>query len=189
MEDWLSHILFTVMRWVHVVCTTLIVGGTLFFEFVVPIAIEDLKDEQQLAVFGKARWVFRRVVWIGATLLLISGAVLIVRYWDTYREQPYRGTMWWAVGHMALGIVTLGIALLLTAPRRPPDHQVGWMQFNLVLLLVAIFAAGVSSYVRLMNEREGALARERQRMMQQPLTVWGSGPDTPTTGPTTRESR
>jgi uncharacterized membrane protein len=188
MEDWAQHILFTVMRWVHVVCTTLIVGGTLFFEFVVPIAIEDLKDEQQLAVFNKARWVFRRVVWIGSVLLLISGAVSIVRLWETYQDQPYRSSMWWAVGHIGLGIITLGIALLLTAPRRPPDHQVGWMQFNLVLLLVAIFAAGVSSHVRLVHDREGAVARERLKQLGQPLTVWG-GSEAPTTGPTTRESR
>ena len=113
----------------------LLVGGTLFFEFVVPIAIEDLKREQQLAVFGKARWVFRRVVWVCAVILLLSGAVSLVRLWGAYELPRYRGSVPWAVGHVTAGIAALGIALLLTVPARPPSHPVGWMRANLAGLV------------------------------------------------------
>ena len=67
-DEWLRHFLFVSLRWLHIVCTTLVVGGTLFFEFVVPIAVEDLKTEQQLTVTGKARWVFRRVIGKGSLM-------------------------------------------------------------------------------------------------------------------------
>ena len=171
MEEWSGHILFTVMQWVHIVSTTLIVGGTLFFEFVVPIAIEDLKEEQQFAVVGKARWVFKRVVWVSAILLLISGGVSAARHWGTYRDEPYRLTMWWTVGHAALGTLAIAIALILTARRRPPDHPIGWMQFNLMLLLVGIFAANVARHVRLLVDEREAAIRHRETMIGPPLRV------------------
>ena len=175
MEEWSGHILFTVMQWVHIVSTTLIVGGTLFFEFVVPIAIEDLKEEQQFAVFGKARWVFKRVVWVSAILLLISGGVSAARHWGTYHDEPYRLTMWWTVGHAALGTLAIAIALILTARRRPPDHPIGWMQFNLILLLVGIFAANVARHVRLLVDEREAAVRHRDGIVAPPLRVPATG--------------
>jgi uncharacterized membrane protein len=148
LDEWLRHFLFISMRWLHIVCTTLVVGGTLFFEFVVPIAVEDLKTEQQLSVFGKARWVFKRVIWPSAFLLLISGATSIFRQWNVYMENPRDGALWAAVIHSALGIVALGIALMLTVPRSPPDRPIGWMRFNLGILLISILAASVARYIR-----------------------------------------
>jgi uncharacterized membrane protein len=178
MEELPRHVLFTVMQWIHIVSTTLIVGGTLFFEFVVPIAIEDLKEEQQFAVFGKARWVFKRVVWVSAVLLLLSGAVSISRLWGSYHEEAYKTSRAWVIGHVALGLVAMGIALLLTVRRRPPDHPVGWMQFNLILLLVGIFAANVARHVRLLADEREAAIRSHTGMMvgapRQPTTTQGT---------------
>src|SRR4051794_22406827 len=114
LDDWLRHVLFVSMRWLHVVCTTLVVGGTLFFEFVVPLAVEDLKTEQQLTVFGKARWVFKRVIWPCALLLLVSGATSILRLWEPYAANPHHEVLWTGAVHVALGILGLGIALMLT---------------------------------------------------------------------------
>jgi hypothetical protein len=148
-DEWLRHFLFVSMRWLHIVCTTLVVGGTLFFEFVVPIAVEDLKTEQQLTVFGKARWVFKRVIWPSAILLLLSGAASIFRQWSAYTADPHDGLLWAAVAHTGLGILALGIALMLTVPGRPPDRPIGWMRVNLGILLLAILAASVARYMRL----------------------------------------
>src|ERR1700761_2694771 len=68
--------LFALMaRYLHIVCATLLVGGTLFYEMVVPVAIADLRPEMQLAIFGRARWVFRQIVWWSAALIIISGIV------------------------------------------------------------------------------------------------------------------
>ena len=73
----LQEALFPLVRWLHIVCTTLLVGGTLFYEFVIPKAIEDLKEETQLAVLGKVRWVFRQIV-IFSTLILVATGSLAV---------------------------------------------------------------------------------------------------------------
>jgi multisubunit Na+/H+ antiporter MnhG subunit len=171
--DWLSDIFFTISRWLHIVCTTLVVGGTLFFEFVVPIAIEDLKKEQQLTVFGNARWVFRRVIVVCSVILLLSGAVTIYRLWDMYYNLPgYEKSLAWSMAHVGLGIVGLGIALLLTIRGRPPEHPIGWMRINLGLLLIGIFAAVAARHVRMgAREEEATFGREmREAQMRQPAT-------------------
>jgi uncharacterized membrane protein len=172
METWLTHILYTTMRWTHMVAMTLIVGGTLFFEFVVPLAIESLKSEQQLDVFGKARWVFRRVVWIAAVCLVVSGAISLNRMWSTYNTDGYRASLSWAIFHIVLGIVGLGIAIVLTTSRRPPSHHVGWMRINLAILLVGIFTADVARHIRItIREREAAMGREAFEQISRPAPL------------------
>jgi uncharacterized membrane protein len=149
LDEWLRNFLFVSMRWLHIVCTTLVVGGTLFFEFVVPIAIEDLKTESQLSVIGKARWVFKRVIWPSAILLLLSGAASILRQWDIYTRVPRDVAFLAAGAHALLGILALGIALMLTVPNRPPDRPIAWMRVNLAILLLAILGATIARHVRL----------------------------------------
>ena len=159
--EWLRHILFVTMLWLHIVCTTLVVGGTLFFEFVVPLAVEDLMTEQQLTVFGKARWVFRRVIWPSAFLLILSGAAEVYRLWDIYTRQSYQAAMWMVVAHAGLGILAIGIALGLTVPASPPDRPVAMMRVNLAVLLLAILAATAARHTRLVifNRENSPAAR------------------------------
>jgi len=171
-EEVLWHVLFVTSRWLHIVCTTLIVGGTLFFEFVVPVAIEDLKREQQMAVFGKARWMFRRVVWVCAVLLLLSGVVSLVRGWETYHRAEYQSSVPWVYAHVGVGILALGISLLLNARRRPPAHTVGWLRVSLALLLVALFAATVSRHIRLtVRDRQAEAASKAGLGSPEPIPV------------------
>ncbi|HEX2971826.1 MAG TPA: hypothetical protein VHP11_05810 [Tepidisphaeraceae bacterium] len=161
--SWLNDVVYPVFRWLHIVCTTLIVGGTLFFELVLPIAIEDLKREQQLYVMARARWVFRWVVYISVVGLLLSGGANLYRMWRPYQSPEYIRNMIsaWAIAHMATGAVALFIALLLSVGRRPPEDPVRWMRLNLVILLVAIFLGNATRHFQLalrepeMQSREG----------------------------------
>src|SRR5438477_12616471 len=103
MPYWIPDILYPLSRWLHIVCTTLIVGGTLFFELVLPIAIEDLKREQQLYVFARARLVFRWVVWTGVAGRLLSGVVLRGRIWKPSPREEWGGVAGGAWEHSGLG--------------------------------------------------------------------------------------
>lgn len=82
----LDNTLLLISQYVHLLATTLLVGGTLFYEMVVPIAIADLKSEQQLAIFARARWVFRRIVWVNVVLLVVTGVYSTRAHWKDYTD-------------------------------------------------------------------------------------------------------
>src|SRR4051794_35273605 len=119
-------LLYILCRYVHVVCTTLLVGGTLFYEMVVPVAIGDLRPESQLLVFGRARWMFRGIVWMCAVLLLGSGILVTMQYWPMYAtlgtsDAPQMRPGWWWAAHSVSGLLAIVISLMLTVGSQPPD--------------------------------------------------------------------
>lgn len=144
---------YLVARYLHVVCTTLLVGGTLFYEMVVPVAIGELRAETQMAVFGRARWVFRWIVWMCALLLLVSGVVVTLQYWTPYAQLAIsdplqnRPGVWWAA-HFASGFFATSISLMLTVGARPPDRPLTWMRFNLIVLMTVMFLGSATRHVR-----------------------------------------
>jgi hypothetical protein len=148
---------YLLSRYLHVVCTTLLVGGTLFYEMVVPAAITDLKEEQQLVVFARARWIFRWIVRVSAAILLLTGILATWQHWETYAGRMYDPTLspragWWWAAHAASGCVALMISVMLTTGRTPPAHPVGWMRLNLIILMIVIFLASATRHVRLTKE-------------------------------------
>lgn len=177
MPEYFSDILYPVARWLHIVCTTLIVGGTLFYELVLPISIEDLKREQQLYVFARARLVFRWVVWIAVVGLLISGSVTVYRQWYQFQQAEFTYVTRWGMAHIALGVIGMVVALLLTIGKRPPEDPVRWMRLNLVILLVVIFLGSATRHFQI------AL---RERYDPNRGKVPPNLPDPPETQPTTQ---
>jgi len=145
--DWATSIALPLNRWIHIVCTTALVGGTLFYEFVIPRAIEDLKEEAQLAVLGRVRWVFRQIVVVSAVLLVLSGALSTWRLWPTYQGSFRAALPWWGM-HVGLGLIALCIAIRFTVRNQVPRHPLGWMRLNFLILLIVIFVASVARYVR-----------------------------------------
>src|SRR5688500_15747390 len=81
---WVYHIVFGVARWLHVIATALLVGGTLFFEFVVPRAIEDMRMEDQMSTIARLRLAWRQMVWACAVTLPITGLVAMYHVWPHY---------------------------------------------------------------------------------------------------------
>lgn len=163
MSHTLLELLFLINRFVHIVCMAVLIGGTLFYEMIVPAAIDDLKHEQQLHVFGRARWTFKGVVWTCVALLLISGVISTLGMWHVYGSQngvvdtqepmmALRRPVWWWAAHAALGLLALVMAVMLTNTRRPPRYPLAWMRINLIVLLVVIFLASTARHMRLVNE-------------------------------------
>src|SRR5688500_7398383 len=142
MSDTFIHLLELFSRYLHIVCTTVLVGGTLFYEMVVPEAVEELKQAQQLDVVGRARWVFKRLVWGAAIILAVSGIVSSRRHWSSYERGdraallsgspdinnpdgdddgvPYfaRRPGWWWAAHASTGMLAVLIAVFLTSTRQ-----------------------------------------------------------------------
>jgi hypothetical protein len=170
MDNVLVNLFYLLSRYVHIVCTTLLVGGTLFYETVVPVAIDDLKSHDQLSVWGRARWMWRSIVWGSAVLLLATGVVSTVVHWESYlKADQVASTVattrpevavamragWWWAAHATSGVMAILVAVSLTVGRRPPERPVAWMRVNLIILLVVIFLATATRQVRLNSEDRG----------------------------------
>jgi hypothetical protein len=112
-------------RYLHIVCTTLLVGGTLFYEMVVPVAIADLKPEQQLAIFARARWVFRRIVWFASILIIVTGIAQTGRHWRAYAH-PERAAEDYVRAAMIQAGTTLPADRSIPIPEVSPAMQPGW---------------------------------------------------------------
>ena len=175
MSDAVFNILILVNRYLHIVAATMLVGGTLFYEMVVPVAIDELKPEQQLSVFARARWLFRWIVWASAALLLISGVISSARNMGYYLygeslvlprvpfappppgfdlpQSAWLKAGWWWAAHSSTGVISVLIAVFLTTSRKPPIHPIPWMRLNLVILLIVIFLGSATRHVRRMNEQ------------------------------------
>jgi uncharacterized membrane protein len=156
--DWLTNTALPLNRWLHIVACTLMVGGVLFFEMVVPLATADLREEQQMAVFGRARWVFRRIFLLATLLLIITGAISTWRMWRLYHldEQTVGGFFFgsrpWLVGHAALALVAFWIGLLVMRTKRLLPRPVSWLRVLLVILFISMFTASVARHMRLRIE-------------------------------------
>lgn len=182
MIEWAWHIIFLLSRWLHIVFMTLIVGGTLFFELVLPIAIENLKREDKLYIFARARLVFRWVIWISVAGLLVTGALSTWRMWQTYQAPEFQYSLRWAIAHIAIGAITMVIALLLTIGRRPPEDPIRWMRLNLVILLVAIFLGSATRHFQIalreqMVDRQGKVPDTMPVMPIDPIAVPATQPE------------
>jgi hypothetical protein len=165
----LAFTLHFLARYLHIVCATALVGGTLFYEMVVPVAIDELRPEQQLLIFARARWVFKWIVWVSAAVLVLSGIVSSHEHWDQYSSDRYSqleipsgvntptpepippGSRpgWWWVAHASTGIVAVLIALGLTIGPVPPARPIRWMRLNLVILLLVMFIGSATRQARL----------------------------------------
>jgi hypothetical protein len=152
---WVNHIFSPLNRWAHIVASALLLGGILFFEFVVPVATEDLIDEQRLAVFGRARWSFRRIVLLCVIVLVVTGSVSTWRMMERYNADSISAgsklsSEWpWYFGHLAFALIGLWIAMFVTRTRRLAPRPVAWMRGLMVILLICIYLASVVRHVRI----------------------------------------
>lgn len=159
---WLN-VLFLLSRYLHIVAAMLLVGGILFYEMVVPYAIANLKETEQMAIFAQARHVFRWIIWACVVLVILSGIYLTVRRVHIYIESqfvlaptgifntasldwPLRTGYWWAA-HVIGAIIAILIALYMFGGDRPPRYPVNWLRLDLMVLLIVIFFATVTHQV------------------------------------------
>ena len=85
----LMNVLYLLARYMHLISSMLLVGGILFYETVVPIAISELKAESQIAIFARARWAFRWVVWSGVAIMVLTGTFMTVWKFNSSVESQF----------------------------------------------------------------------------------------------------
>ena len=150
--EWLVHAIFSTARWVHVLGTALLVGGTLFFEFVVPRAIDDMRMEDQMSTVARLRVAFRQVVWLSAVILPVSGLFSMYRHWPEYirpDRTAWSAAFYWSMAHMIGGCIVVVISVAIVAGRKVPDRARGWLKVNFVIMLAVMFCASAGRHVRM----------------------------------------
>lgn len=150
LPDWVNGVVFPLNRWLHIVAMGTLVGGTLFYEFVIPLAVEELKEESQLAVMGRVRWIFRRLVIFSTITLVLTGLVSTWRTWPMYHGMYDPVRPWWAL-HLGIGVIAMALVIRITLGDRVPRHPIAWLRVSFVVMLVAVFVASVTRHV---HERE-----------------------------------
>jgi hypothetical protein len=178
MSTYLLHtLIFLFARYLHIVCATVLVGGTLFYEMVVPPAIDELKQEQQLLIFARARLFFKWIVWVCAAIILASGVISSYGHWNDYNRVPpevqtvlprpelaqdsviAQPGAWWAA-HTSCGVLALIISVSLTIGKVPPSQPIRWMRVNLIILLLVMFLATATRQTRLESPVQGSYSVE-----------------------------
>ncbi len=166
-----ANIGYLIARYGHIVAAMLLIGGLMFHEMVVPLALSDEREESRLALFARTRWSFRRIVWGCLALLLLSGSVMSYHRVPVYLQQEYSvgdmqggfphalpiglRTGWWWVAHVSTGVMAMMIALYVIAGDRPIAHPVSWLRLDLVMLLVVVFIGSVTHYVDMVHIQRG----------------------------------
>ena len=199
---WLN-VLYLLCRYAHLVSAMLLVGGFLFYEMVMPTAIADLKEPAQLAVFARARWVFRWITWGSVVVIILTGAYMTIWQMSTYIESEfisYSGdyvrepipwalrTGWWWAAHVLTGCFAMMVALHLVSGARPSSHPVSWLRLDLMLLLIVVFVATVTRQVDQIHHQRALnmmILPPTLRSWPQPPTSQGVA-DEPETPPATQ---
>lgn len=166
-----QNIGYLIARYGHIVAAMLLIGGLMFHEMVVPLALSDEREESRLALFARTRWSFRRIVWGCLALILLSGSVMSYHRVPVYLQQEYSvgdmaggfphtlpiglRTGWWWVAHISTGIMAMMISLYVIAGDRPIAHPVSWLRLDLVMLLVVVFIGSVTHYVDMVHIQRG----------------------------------
>ena len=143
-------VLVVVSRWLHVMSAILAIGGAFFLRVVLPPALAQADAASRDAVLRRARRIFKIVIHVCATLLLLSGAFNSWRNFGDYtrlRESPALMHALWGT-HMLLGLVAIGISIWLLAPKEPSKNNRKWLTVNLVILFLAVALASTLKNVR-----------------------------------------
>lgn len=168
LEPW-SDFFWLFNRYLHIVASTLLVGGTLFYALVVPRGIDDLKDVSQIAVLARLRWVFRTLVYLSAIVLVITGALSWSRNNGSYSglemkamseliahtgekpnfESPFMKSGLWFGLHVTFSSIALVSSVAMIRSFVPPSHPIGWLRMSLIFLLAAVLLASMTRHSRL----------------------------------------
>ena len=148
-------VLDILFRYVHIVAACLAVGGAFFIRFILPVGSRDLDPESKEFVFLRSRRAFKMVVHSAILAFLVSGTYNAIRLWPQYGVNHWLLHPLWGA-HLLLGLTVFAISITLLRGVEPPRRHRGWMKANVILMLLAILAAGTLKWAR---ERENRFPR------------------------------
>ena len=143
----MNAVLIVILRWLHIIPAAIAIGGLIFMRFILPAAVRPLPEDQGREVFLRARRIFKIMLHASILLLIISGVVNSIRYYDFYKATKPLGIALWHT-HMFLAVIVFVISFWSLAGKEPPKSQRAAATVNVILLLVLVAVSAALSYVR-----------------------------------------
>jgi uncharacterized membrane protein len=136
------------LRWIHIVSAAAMIGGVLFFRFLLPPGLRLIDNpDQREAAFLKSRRLFKITVHSTLTLLIISGIYNTVRNCPVYTRDPALNHPIWGT-HLLLALIAFSIALFALAGKKAPAAAGKWLTILFVTLLATVAAASTLKWAR-----------------------------------------
>jgi uncharacterized membrane protein len=161
----MNAVLIVILRWLHIIPAALAIGGLVFMRFVLPVATRSLEEEQSREVFLRARRIFKIMLHASILLLIISGVINSIRYYDFYKATKPLGIALWHT-HMFLAVIVFVISFWSLAGKAPPASHRAAAMVNVILLLVLVAVSSTLSYVRQKYVWDSLVERSANPQMQ-----------------------
>lgn len=141
--SWVPVIL---LRWIHVLCAALVIGGTFLMAFLLPWPKMD-EATDITAPYLRGRRGFKRLVHVCALLLLISGIYNAYGNWGLYKlNRPLAHGLFGP--HLLFGLLALAVLIVVLAHRAVRATERTWFRISVLLLFLAVLMASSLKYVR-----------------------------------------
>lgn len=142
-----SWIYVIVLRWAHVVCAGLLIGGTFFVAFLLPPQSDTAELSATDSLYLRSRRGYKRVVHTCILLLLISGIYNFYGNRGLYDLNPPLMHSLFGI-HLLLGLIVFAILLVVLARRTWVVREWTWLRVAVVVLFLTALVASSLKYVR-----------------------------------------
>jgi uncharacterized membrane protein len=136
------------VRWVHVVCAALLIGGTFFLAFLMPRWSGGAEAGGAAdAWFLRTRRSFKITTHACILFLLLSGAYNAYGNWHAYTLNPAQAHSLFG-SHVLLALIAMALLLVTFARRQPGPKERTWLRATVIILFLAVLIASSLKYVR-----------------------------------------
>ena len=143
----MNTVLVVLLRWLHIIPAALAIGGLVFIRFILPPAIRSLPDAQREEVFLRCRRGFKIMLHASILLLIISGVINSIRFYDAYVAIKPLGFALWHT-HMFLAAIVFIISFWSLAGKQAPRSHRAAATVNFILLLVLVAVSSTLGFAR-----------------------------------------
>lgn len=135
------------LRWVHVVCAGLLIGGTFLLAFLLPGKPATPEESATDSLYLRSRRGFKMLVHTCVLLLLVSGIYNAYGNWRIYAlNRPLAHGLFGP--HLLLALIVFAILLIVFARKTPGPRERIWLRTTVVLLFLTVLVASSLKYVR-----------------------------------------
>lgn len=133
------------VRWVHVICAALLIGGTFFLAFLLPWRAGGAEAEDPW--FLRTRRTFKITTHACILFLLLSGIYNAYGNWHAYTLNPAQSHSLFG-SHVLLALIVITLLLVIFARRQPRPNERTWLRGIVILLFLTVLIASSLKYVR-----------------------------------------